>query len=220
MAAERRAEQMEAALVDHNARLTAIAGTVEALQGTVENCDTTYHMVVNRIETVESTLTDLTIQLRTFSDGLAAQKARFAESVGDKIDKCKAALQHVVDEAKTEFMKLHGDVNTLHEKTAAAFTKVEDKVREMEELGPQRSSDTAMGKGYIPTKHQIPKPFVNKDEEWRKWQDDTSDYLDSINIGMRKLLKHVEKTEGQLDEEWLAKAWASFPNPEKLVAEE
>ena len=106
----------------------------------------------------------------------------------------------------------------IRDRTSAAFKKVEEKVREMEDLGPQRATDAGKGKGYIPTKSLVPKAFGSTESDWRKWQDDTADFLDSINAGMRNLLKHIERSEGALDEAWLAAAYDTFP--EKLLADE
>ena len=53
-----------------------------------------------------------------------------------------------------------------------------------------------MGKaklGYLPQKHMIPTTFSDKPEEWRQWQEDIEDYLDSINPGIKALLQEINK---------------------------
>ena len=50
------------------------------------------------------------------------------------------------------------------------------------------------------------KTFSKKEEDWRRWQDDASDYFDSINPGMRELLKEVEVESDPVDRSWLDNA--------------
>ena len=51
-------------------------------------------------------------------------------------------------------------------KLAIEVDTATDKVREMEDLGPQRSTGSGKGKGYIPTKSLLPKAFGSTKTDW------------------------------------------------------
>ena len=147
MAAERRITEIENAMAGANRQLDGFQGVVSGLQDNIKRSNDTLDNTVSRIEGIENALTDLATKLGTFDSGLATQKAQFANAIGEQISECKAALIQIVEGAKTEFMKVNNDVNALHNQTAEAFTKVEDVVKEIRELGPHHH-EVAGTKGY------------------------------------------------------------------------
>ena len=82
---------------------------------------------------------------------------------------------------------------------------------------PRRLAGRAARVGISPQNH-IPKTFGKIEAEWRTWQDDICDFCDANTSGMRSLLKAVEKSDGKLDDEWVAKMLADG-HPVKAVGD-
>ena len=74
-------------------------------------------------------------------------------------------------------------------------------VQRLEET-PNHGSGHAHQRGYLPQKSMIPKTFSDKHEEWRVWQEEVADYIDTMTPGMKKILEEVDKEEGVVDELW------------------
>jgi len=51
------------------------------------------------------------------------------------------------------------------------------------------------GKGYLPLKSLVPIKMNNKIADWRKWREDTMDFLDSQKVGMRSFLRKMGEPE-------------------------
>ena len=48
----------------------------------------------------------------------------------------------------------------------------------------------------------VPKTFADKVEEWRQWQEDVEDSLDSVNPGMKMLLVEIDGETDMVDEDF------------------
>ena len=57
-------------------------------------------------------------------------------------------------------------------------------------------------KGYLPQKSMIPKNFTDKADEWRSWQEEVADYVDTVTPGMKKVLAEIDQETDVIDELW------------------
>ena len=57
-------------------------------------------------------------------------------------------------------------------------------------------------KGYLPQKSMIPKNFTDKADEWRSWQEEFADYVDTVTRGMKKVLAEIDQETDVIDELW------------------
>ena len=49
----------------------------------------------------------------------------------------------------------------------------------------------------------MPKKFIDKIEEWRKWREDFLNFVDTSNKGMKDFLEEVLKEDDLVKEEWI-----------------
>ena len=57
-------------------------------------------------------------------------------------------------------------------------------------------------KGCLPQKSMIPKNFTDKADEWRSWQEEVADYVDTVTPGMKKVLAEIDQETDVIDELW------------------
>jgi len=82
-------------------------------------------------------------------------------------------------------------------------TNLEMKIAEVErKVQDQGHGRHGAYQGYLPQKNSIPEKFTDKQEDWRMWQEEASDYFDSIRPGMKKLLEDVGKETDTVDSDW------------------
>ena len=141
-----------------------------------------------------------------YARGLETQKKEFQDNTEIQFQQHKLVINELIASARKEFGDLHINLNTLHGMTDQALKDVNKKINELE--GDRSGGGAGHGvawksKGYIPTKSLVPKTFTNKEEDWRRWQDDAMDYFDSLNEGMKDLLKEVELEARPVDNAWL-----------------
>ena len=137
-----------------------------------------------------------------------SEKVEFTDGINIEFAKHSNAMNEVVQSAKKEFEDLRGYLQNLHTKTEQAVIKLESKIEEVD----KKTQDQSQGhgrqgvyKGYLPQKNTIPDKFSGKAEDWRMWQEEVSDYFDSMRPGMKKLLEDVEKEADTVDIAWRQK---------------
>ena len=133
---------------------------------------------------------------------LNEQKIDLTDKLSLEFNGHKVLMDEIIKSARTEFSDVKGGILNLYKATEDALKIVNEKIENLEaETGG--SGGDFKSKGYIPVKSLVPKTFSNKEEDWRRWQDDASDYFDNINPGMRELLKEVELETEPVDDDWL-----------------
>ena len=58
-------------------------------------------------------------------------------------------------------------------------------------LGGSSTSGSTAARGYLPEKSMVPNVFNGEVDGWRIWRDDVSDFLDTRNSGMQRLLEEI-----------------------------
>ena len=51
-------------------------------------------------------------------------------------------------------------------------------------------------------KSMIPKNCTHKFDEWRSWQEEVADYVDTMTPGMKKILAEINQETDVIDELW------------------
>ena len=87
----------------------------------------------------------------------------------------KFVLHEVVEGARKEFKGLRQAIHGLHVETVNTVTNLQQRV-----VHPGSNlSGAYTNKGYLPQKRMIPKNFTDKADEWRSWQEEVADYVDT-----------------------------------------
>ena len=157
-----------------------------------------------RLGQLEATVAQLRGDVADHARGLEAEKGNFQDQINLEFAKHKIVIQEIIASAKKEFDDVKTNLNTLCHATDAAIKEVTKKIDNID--GDKGGHGGWKAKGYIPTKSLVPKVFSNKEEDWRRWQDDAMDYFDSINPGMKELLKEIEVETVPVDDDWIKKA--------------
>ena len=95
-------------------------------------------------------------------------------------------LHEVVARARKEFEGLRQAIHGLNVETANTVTNLQQLVVHLE----SNSSGAYNNKGYLHQKSMIPKNsknFADKADEWRIWQEEIADYVDTMTPGMKKV---------------------------------
>ena len=192
------------------------AERISSVEARIMNVETLVGSLDAKLKTLQENtiglgdgLTQVTADLKVYATGLAAEKVDFTQQLNIELDKHKLALASVVDGARSEFTVLKGQLTDLHGHTAQAFGNVKAKVEQLEAEILQRGTPgkSHMGstatQGYLPMKSMVPSVFGNSEEQWRGWQDDVADYVDSQRRGMKVVLKAAEQEMGPIDEQWM-----------------
>ena len=199
---EKRMSDLEALVGGMGAQISAIQETILGLGGSVDK--------------VTAFSTQLGEDMAKYSMNLDVEKRTFSAEIDSEFDKHKAALATVVNEARNEILTIKTGVADLYGNTAQAFQDVKAKVELLE--GEIRSKDSTGGyktKGFLPMKSMVPAVFGSAEEDWRKWQEDVADYMDTLRPSMRNLLKAAEKDAGPIDDSWVQSQSGVHP-PEVL----
>ena len=108
-------------------------------------------------------------------------------------------MDEIVNDATAEFNRIRAAGDALHDKTAMSVADIHEKLAEMrKEQGTGNRKDP----GYLPQNNMVPKAFSDKTEEWRIWQEEIEDYMDSVNPGMKALLSEINKEKELVDITW------------------
>ena len=154
-----------------------------------------------RLAQIEASLISLRGDLADVLNTFTREKVEFKDLVQLEFANQKLAIGEVVEGARKEFFTVKAAIDDLYYKTAQSVQALDAKVIKMEASGSHGGSSGGM-KGYLPQKQMVPKAFSDKAEDWRTWQEEIEDYLDSVNPGMKELLKEVDKEEDPIDEIW------------------
>ena len=157
-----------------------------------------------RLGQLEATVAQLRGDVADHTRGLEAEKRDFQDQINLEFSKHKLVIQEIIASAKSEFDDVKANLNTLYRATDAALQDVTKKIDNIDTDKGGHGGWKA--KGYIPTKSLVPKVFTNKEEDWRRWQDDAMDYFDSINPGMKDLLREIELETVPVDDVWINNA--------------
>ena len=110
----------------------------------------------------------------------------------------KLVLHEVVEGARKEFEGLRQAIHGLHVEIANMVTNLQQRVVHLE----SNTSGAYHNKGYLLQKSIIPKNFTDKADEWRSWQKDISDYVDTVTPEMKKVLAEIDQETDVIDELW------------------
>ena len=150
---------------------------------------------------LQSIVSRLREDLEKLTGVFGAEKQTFMDALQVSHADQQNKLFGVVNDARAEFEQLRAAGADLHEKTASSVNDLYNKVGEL-----QRGAGSGGGgrkeTGYIPQKMAVPKPFSDKMEDWRMWQEEVEDYMDSINPGVKKLLQAINIEKADIDEDW------------------
>ena len=86
----------------------------------------------------------------------------------------------------------------MHVETANTVTNLQQRVVHLE----SNSSGAYNNKGYLPQKSMIPKNFTDKVDEWRSWQEEVADNIDTVIAGMKKVLAEIDQGTDVIDDLW------------------
>ena len=216
MAAERvlLIEQRILSIEEKVNKLGTLEETVKQLANASEDMGEKLRNLQTTVFGLGEGVTQLGIDVTAYAGSLATEKAKFTADVNSAFDDHKAALSQVVSAAREEFLNIKGGLTGLHGQTAQTFQEVKTRVELLEvELresinnsGAGGTANTGGGghKGFLPIKSLVPSTFSGNDEQWRSWQDDVADYLDTLKVGMKGLLKAAEREAGPIDGQWLS----------------
>ena len=178
----------------------------------VVTCSSEHHALLgmeHRLDMLEQEVQVMRQQMSQQEASVAAQKAQLIAQLNEELVKHKLVLVEVVEEAKKEFTTVHMKVKNLYDEASGAVVELKERLdnveKESERSGGKHGGGGGM-KGYLPVKAMLPNPFSDKPEEWRQWQEDMMDYLDSITPGMKAFLKEVADETEAVDDAWLMNA--------------
>eukprot|EP00974_Lingulodinium_polyedra_P013783 1336212-Lingulodinium_polyedra.AAC.1 len=152
-----------------------------------------------RVRDLEREVAQAQASLGTVAENFNAGKLKFMDGIQVEFTTHKIALEQVVVSAREEFQKMDAAMRDLNGRLAIAMTEIERRLKDLEKSGEGR---TGSNRGYLPQKSMIPDIFSDKAEDWRMWQEDVADYLDSVNPGVKELLTDVGKEKDPVDEDW------------------
>ena len=160
----------------------------------------------NRVQTLGREVVNLQTDHREAFGKLEQDKENFMMAINDELAKQNVTIGHVITEAQVQFAEIKAGLQDLFNRTQMAVTNLEAKVtalsEEVKRGGGVGGADRLSGRGYIPQKHMVPEVFTDKIHEWRQWQEDVEDYMDTINPGMKALLQAINREDDVVDEEW------------------
>ena len=94
--------------------------------------------------------------------------------------------------------ELQQGLKDLHDKAEKSVVDLQQRVSILETTGVSSGGNVgSKGKdnvrSYIPLKEQKPDPFDSDPAIWRNWKEDTLNYLDTQNQGIKEVLKRCRK---------------------------
>ena len=103
-------------------------------------------------------------------------KQKFNDETKFEFAQHKLVLHEAVEVERKEFEGLRQATHGLHVETANTVTNFQQRVVHQE----SNSSGAYNNKGYLPQMSMIPKNFTDKADEWRSWQEEVADYVDTM----------------------------------------
>ena len=162
-----------------------------------------------RLDAVETDIIGLRSDLRQAMQGLEIQKVQFTDEVNHTFAQQKLIMGEIIDGARKEFDQLRNTMTGICRQTEHSLRVLGERIQKFE---AQPNYSDKVKHGYLPQKHMTPKTFADKPEEWRQWQEDVEEYLDSINPGIKELLQEIDRETAEVDEEWREKKDTSYPD--------
>ena len=190
-------------------RITDVEGRVLSMEGQLGGLAAQVMTLQETTAGLGEQLQDIATKMTSYTNGLEAEKVRFANELNQEFDGHKRALAQVVTDARSEFDGLKSTLAGLYGHTAQAFASVKEKVEQLEyEILQQKGAGGIKGasgatSGFIPIKSMVPPAFNGADEQWRSWQEDIADYLDAQKPGIKKVLNAAEKEIAPIDDTWV-----------------
>ena len=108
-------------------------------------------------------------------------------------------MEGQMNNLEEQYKALALEMNSVKETIATMQYEYSRKIEQLEvrmdvEEGPKGRKDE-YSRGYLPTKSMIPKSFSDKIDEWRSWSEDVVDWIDTVNPGMKEVLKEIDEME-------------------------
>ena len=92
----------------------------------------------------------------------------------------------------------HQNTWVLSKGSLLTVTNLQQRVVRLE----SNSSGAYTNKGFLPQKSMIPKNFTDKADEWRRWQEEVADHVDTMTPGMKKVLAEIDQETDVIDDLW------------------
>lgn len=151
-----------------------------------------------RVAQLESDISTLKIQVASQLKNIDQQKKDLVDQLNGELVQHKLMMNEIVEGAKSEFKGIQVGMQIMYDEVSGGFKDILQRVMDLE----QNRNNGSGQKGYIPRKAMMPKEFSGQGEDWRAWQDDVLDYLDSVTPGMREFLKEAELETDAVTEQW------------------
>ena len=136
-----------------------------------------------KMEEMQNAILSLKSDLAGLNQQFDQEKAAFNDDVQREFVNHKLMLREVVEEARKEFLGLRAGIQELHDKTEATVSNLHQRVSQLE--GNTSTSWNNQTRGYLPQKSMIPNTSTDKHDEWRIWQEEVADYMDTMTPGMK-----------------------------------
>ena len=184
---------------------TALSTMGDQLQNIQDVVTKAHADTSQRLDALEGETIAAKVDSTNWSVEFGKEKTELLSKIGEEMLKYKSALMSIADVSKKDSDMVRQGMQDLHDKTAAAFQQVQEQVKGFGMTAPRVVGDTGGHKyrGYLPTKQMVPKTFDGTEERWRSWQEDVMDYMDTVQPGVKDLLKAIEVTKERVDREWL-----------------
>ena len=188
--------------------LIAMDTRIAANENVLTNTGAQVAQIMEQMASFTERMEDINAAMTTHKTTIDAEKAAVVQALNRELDEHKAALAQVVNEARTEFDQVRRNLSTLFGGTGKGFQEIKTKVEALEtEIAQFRVHGTGGGgaqtKGFLPIKEQLPGKFGKTEEEWRRWQEDVTEYFDTVRPGLKDVLKEAEKSKDAIDPAWL-----------------
>ena len=180
---------------------------------------------VNRMQTAmddtNSRVNDMRTTLATAMSSIQKEKDEFMDAVAVKLAQGENQIGVIIQEAtkrfdqievgaQAKFTQLENDLKEIYQRTATSVREMEVKIANLEQHGAHGGGERD-GRSYLPQKSMIPKVFEDKLEEWRRWTEDVSDYIDTQCKGVKELLAEIDTTEEDIDYRWREEKSGMYP---------
>ena len=124
----------------------------------------------SNVERLEGGLADISARMFSYTGSMKTEKAKLVEDINEEFSAHKNALQHVVQEAQTEFLKTTAAVTNLqniNEQTYIAYTELKSGIDRLKQDTPTTSTSGHSGgtKGYLPLKNIVRACFLSKHDQ-------------------------------------------------------
>ena len=134
-------------------------------------------------------LTQVEVEFAVMKTDFEKEKIAFGDAVGVAVAQCQNKIDSVINDARAEFAKVREENMQAHvtvvEQTRNALAELQQKIMELEGMGPGHGGGGGKFKGYLPLEKSLPEKLGDKVEEWRAWKKNVAGYLDTITPGIR-----------------------------------